>query len=251
MKHLSLSLIALGMATTIGTASAQSLPLSGQPQYNPQYNQSAYPVYDNGNTQNAQYDYARVINVVRVPGGGYASNDGYGNSSVGPQGQRCYTRNDGYVDRYGNSSYPNGYGNEGYGNNGYANRGYGGSQTGRTVATVVGGVVGAVLGSQVGGGSARYATSAIGSMVGGQVGGSIYDQTQRQRQQGQVTVCDPVPTSGGYNNTGYGNAYGNARYGNAQDAYDVTYEYNGRRYTSRMNYDPGQRVRIRVDVTPQ
>ena len=233
MKYLSLSLMALGMAATVGTASAQSLSLAGQSQYN----QGTYPAYDNGYTQNAQYDYARVINVVRVPGGGYAANNGYGSSSVGPQGQRCYTRNDGYVDRYGNSSYPNGYGNDGYGN-----RGYGGSQTGRTVATVVGGVVGAVLGSQVGGGSARYATSAIGSMVGGQVGGSIYDQTQRQRQQGQVTVCDPVPTSGGYNN---------ARYGNAQDAYDVTYEYNGRRYTSRMNYDPGQRVRIRVDVTPE
>lgn len=221
MKHLSLSLVALGLAVAVGTASAQNPSLAGQPQYN----QGGYPVYDNGN---AQYDYARVVNVVRVPGGGYA-----GNSSYGPQGQRCYTRNDGYVDRYGNASYPDGYA---------GNNGYGGSQTGRTVATVVGGVVGAVLGSQVGGGSARYATSAIGSMVGGQVGGSIYDQTQRQRQQGQVTVCDPVPVNGGYSN---------ARYGNAQDAYDVTYEYNGRRYTSRMNYDPGQRVRVRVDVTPE
>lgn len=232
MKSLSLSLIALGMAATVGTASAQSLSLAGQSQYN----QGAYPAYDNGYSQNAQYDYARVINVVRVPGGGYAAN-----SSYGSQGQRCYTRNDGYVDRYGNTQYPNGYRNDGYyGNNAYG--GYGGSQTGRTVATVVGGVVGAVLGSQVGGGSARYATSAIGSMVGGQVGGQIYDQTQRQRRQGQVTVCDPVPVNGGYSN---------ARYGNGADAYDVTYEYNGRRYTSRMNYDPGQRVRIRVDVSPE
>lgn len=227
MKQVSLSLIALGLAATVGTASAQSLP------YQPQYNPSGYPAY---NDANAQYDYARVVNVVRVPGGGYAANGSYG-----AQGQRCYTRNDGYVDRYGNStSYPNGYRNDGYyAGNGYG--GYGGSQTGRTVATVVGGVVGAVLGSQVGGGSARYATSAIGSMVGGQVGGQIYDQTQRQRRQGQVTVCDLEPADG----------YGNARYGNGQDAYDVTYEYNGRRYTSRMNYDPGQRVRIRVDVTPQ
>lgn len=235
MKRLSFSLIALGTAAMLpGTASAQSLqladPQSGYPQ--------ASPAYDNGN---AQYDYARVINVVRVPGGGYAAN-GYGE-----QGQRCYTRNDGYVDRYDNRTYPNGYNggyNNGYGypNNGYPNGYGGGSQTGRNVASVVGGVVGAVLGSQVGGGSARYATSAIGSMVGSQVGGSIYDQSQRQRQQGQVTVCDPVPVNGGY---------GNARYGNAADAYDVTYEYNGRRYTSRMNCDPGQRVRVRVDVTPQ
>ena len=232
MKQFSQSLIALGLMAAVGTVSAQGLPAQGQSQYG----QSSSPAYGNGYDQNAQYDYARVINVVRVPGGGYAANTGYGS-----QGQRCYTRTDGYVDRYGNTQYPDGYRNDGYnGNNGYG--GYGGSSTGRTVATVVGGVVGAVLGSQVGGGSARYATSAIGSMVGGQVGGSIYDQSQRQRRQGHVEVCDPVPVNGGYSN---------ARYGNAADAYDVTYEYNGRRYTSRMNYDPGQRVRVRVDVTPQ
>lgn len=240
MKRLSLSLLALGMAATVGNASAQSINLSGGPQVAPAYDQRGYNGYDNGHYGNAQYDYARVISVARVPNGGYA------NSSYGSQGQRCYTRNDGYVDRYGNS-YPNGYNNGGY-NNGYVNNGtygngYGGSQTGRTVASVVGGVVGAVLGSQVGGGSARYATSAIGSMVGSQVGGSIYDQSRRQRQVGQVTVCDPVPTDGRYSNASYGNA--------GYDAYDVTYEYNGRRYTSRMNQHPGDRVRVRVDVTPE
>lgn len=210
MKRLSLSLLAIGMAATVGTASAQSINLSGAPQVAPAYDQRGYNGHDNGQYGNAQYDYARVISVVRVPNGGYA------NSSYGSQGQRCYTRNDGYVDRYGNS-YPNGY------NNGYYGNGYGGSQTGRTVATVVGGVVGAVLGSQV--------------------GGSIYDQSRRQRQVGQVTVCDPVPTDGRYSNASYGNA--------GYDAYDVTYEYNGRRYTSRMNQHPGDRVRVRVNVTPE
>ncbi|HLG53610.1 MAG TPA: hypothetical protein VI339_06865, partial [Steroidobacteraceae bacterium] len=34
------------------------------------------------------------------------------------------------------------------------------------------------------------------------------------------------------------------------DGYDVSYTYNGRRYMTRMPYDPGDRVRIRVDVTP-
>lgn len=242
MKRLSCTVIALGLAAAVGTASAQVAPA---------VDTRGYPAY--GDSQ-PQYEYARVINVVRVPGGGYAAN------TYGSQGQRCYTRDEGYVDRYGNTyggGYPGGYNdgyNRGYGNNGYDNRGYGnsgyggGSQTGRTVATVVGGVVGAVLGSQVGGGSARYATSAIGSMVGSQVGGSIYDQSRRERQRGQVTVCDPVPAGGSYGNAGYGNArYGNGGY----DAYDVTYEYNGRRYTSRMNHDPGQRVRVRVDVTPE
>lgn len=60
MKSVSLSLIALGMAAAASSnAAAQSLSLAGQSQYN----QSAYPTYDNrNNTQNAQYGYARVVN---------------------------------------------------------------------------------------------------------------------------------------------------------------------------------------------
>ena len=58
--------------------------------------------------------------------------------------------------------------------------------------------------------------------------------------------------SGSYSNgasNGYSNGY-DSDYGNAT-AYDVTYEYNGRRYTRRMSYNPGDRLRVRVDVSPQ
>ena len=106
------------------------------------------------------------------------------------------------------------------------------------MATVVGGVVGAVLGSQVGGGSARYATSAIGSMVGGMAGKQIYEQTQRQRN-ATTRVCDPEPVDGRYRASD-----------RTVDAYDVTYEYAGRQYTTRTNHHPGDRIRVRVDVRP-
>lgn len=80
--------------------------------------------------------------------------------------------------------------------------------------------------------------------------GLIYEQTQRNSNvlPGVVTVCDPEPVCDGYNN-GYG---GYSRTGNGSaNAYDVAYEYNGRRYTRRMDHHPGDRVRVRVDVTPQ
>ena len=57
----------------------------------------------------------------------------------------------------------------------------------------------------------------------------------------------------GYSNGGYNNGYGGysrTGYGSA-NAYDVAYEYNSRRYTRRMDHHPGDRVRVRVDVTPQ
>ncbi|MEO6365890.1 MAG: glycine zipper 2TM domain-containing protein [Luteimonas sp.] len=257
MKRLTASILALGLAASVGTASAQSngyYSQYGTPTPD-RYGQSTY-----GNS--AQYDYARVIRVDPVTGsyGNYpTSNGAYNNGS-----QRCYQqeRSGGYV---GNDSYnrDRGYGNDGYGSDGYRDDGYyrredqsrstGGSQTARTVATVVGGIAGAVLGSKVGGGSGSYAASAIGSMVGGMAGRSIYDNTQQRRSepQGVVTVCDPVPADGrSYQSSNYpsNNTY-NAR--NGVNAYDVTYEYAGRRYTTRTNYHPGERIRVRVDVRPE
>lgn len=244
MKHLSATVLAIALTATAGAASAQ------------QY--SSYPTNNYG-AQGDYYDYARVVRVTPVydPRGSYAASTG---------GQRCtesrtyaggyngrgydpYDRNgDGYRDDgyYGDSSGRDGYygDNNGYNNNGYNNGYYGrraGTQTGSTVATMIGGIVGAVVGSQVGGGSARYATSAIGSMVGGMAGRQIYNQAHRQPQYprvGRVVACDPMPV-GAYES------------GRNVSMYDVTYEYGGRQYTTRTSYDPGSRIRVRVDVHPE
>lgn len=230
MNRIATTLLALGLAAATGVASAQSGYYPGQPQ-----------VDRYGESRGAHYDYADVVRVDPAFGGGYGSRDA---------SQRCYTRQDGYYagngrydDRYDDGYYRGSDGRYGgrdhYGNDGYR----GGSDGGRAVATVIGGVVGAVLGSQVGGGSGRYATSAIGTVVGGMAGREIYESSQRSRQarQGSVTVCDPVPAGGYRTGDGYG-------YEGGIDAYDVTYEYAGRRYTTRTNYHPGDRIRVRVDV---
>lgn len=260
MKRLTASILALGLAAAVGTASAQSYGYQGNDPYyrNQGYSQPGYqqPYPDRyGNSSGAVYDYARVLRVDPVFGSGYAS--------TGSAGQRCRTER--VPVEGGGSYYGDGYANDGYvRNDGYRDDGYygndgyrtsGGTNTGRTVATVLGGIVGAAIGSQVGGGSARYATSAIGSMVGGIAGRQIYEQSARNRnpQSGLVTVCDPVRTDGRYGNSGY---YGNdGRYYNAgnttANAYDVTYEYAGRQFTTRTNYHPGDRMRVRVDVRPE
>jgi outer membrane lipoprotein SlyB len=260
MKRLTASILALGLATGIGTASAQS---SG---YYSQYGQSdgygssyGQPNADRyGQVNGAYYDYARVVRADPVYD--QSNRSGYGYPA---NGQRCYSQN-GYADNgynngaynnngYNNNGYNSGYSNNGYRNDGYNNsygsNGYGnqGSTAGRTVATVIGGVIGAALGSQVGGGSARYATSAIGSMVGGIAGQRVYENSHRQRL-GTVQICDPVSDSNGYANNGYGQ-YGQVSNGRIV-GYDVTYEYNGRSYTTRTSYNPGNRLRVRVDINP-
>ncbi|MGO1001654.1 glycine zipper 2TM domain-containing protein [Lysobacter sp. CA196] len=228
MNRLLVTALGLGLAATTGVASAQSY---GQP-YGSSYGSSQQV----GDYNSSQVDYARVIRVDPVF-------DNYTSQPVN-QGQRCYERptyvqgdsyygneyeprrDDGYYDQYGNQ------------------RRAVGTEGGRTAATVVGGIVGAVLGSKVGGGSARYATSALGSMVGGMAGRSIYEQSKRSQEPrtGTVRVCDPVPANGS------GNYYSGGE--RSVSAYDVTYEYAGKTYRTRTNHNPGDRIRVRVDVRP-
>ena len=189
-----------------------------------------------------------MIRVDPVLDGGYGGYDDRRTSSYG--NQRCYESTT--AGRYERDGYNNTYRNDGYQDSyGRSRSGYGyGTEGGRNVATIVGGIAGAVLGSKMGGGSGTYATTAIGSMVGGMAGRQIYDQTQQDRyvRPASVRVCDPEPVRSGYG--GYNDGHDSYRTGNAT-AYDVTYEYNGRRYTRRMDYHPGERVRVRVDVSPQ
>jgi uncharacterized protein YcfJ len=281
MKRLSATLLAVGMFAALGTASAQTY--GG---YNTYGNTGTRTVVPDryGNTGNAIYDYARVLrvdpvidtrygNTYRTGNNTYSSN-GYGNNTysnngyTNQYGQRCYnapTSRGGYTtDRYGNRVTNDPY---------YPQNGSYGTNTGRTVATVIGGIAGAVLGSKVGGGSGTYAATAIGSMVGGLAGRQVYESTQRRKYQGNaVEVCDPADdgyygNNNGYNNNGY-NSYGNNNgynsYGNNNGygnnvanndgrvvGYDVTYEYMGRQFVTRTDYHPGDRIRVRVDVRPE
>ena len=239
MKLVSASLLAVGLAFAGNVAAQSSGYYAGQQDT---YGDSRY-----GDTQGPTYDYARVLRVDPVIG------SGYGNSTV-RESQQCYYRqaddvyagNDGYYDRdgrYGNTDDYYGRSNGAYDRqDSYRNSN--GNEASRTVATVIGGLAGAVLGSKIGDGSGRYVGTAVGSMVGGMAGRSIYDSSQRSRQQerrGTVRVCDPVPASG------RNGAYDDERLA----GYDVTYEYANRTYRTRTDYHPGDRIRVRVDVQPE
>jgi len=232
MKRFTASILALGLAAGVGTASAQTV--GGYTTYGPSDR--------SGQPSGAYYDYARVVRVDPVIETGYGG-DAYGNHGVATSdGRRCYRDQGSYT--------ADGYGNGGYRNDGYGNPSYGGysnppSTIGSNVATVVGGLLGAAVGSQVGGGSARYATAALGTMVGGMAGRQVYDHAHRPVRTATVEVCDPVPVNNGYRNGSYTSVDDNRVSG-----YDVTYEYAGRTYTTRTSYNPGDRIRVRVDVTP-
>lgn len=99
--------------------------------------------------------------------------------------------------------------------------------------TVLGAVIGGVLGHTVGKGDGRTAATVAGAVAGGAVGnrasdhGGDYDSVQ--------TRCRDVNT---------------VREQRRIIGYDVEYRYRGEVYSARLNYDPGERLRVRVSVEP-
>ena len=103
---------------------------------------------------------------------------------------------------------------------------------------IIGAIAGGILGNQVGGGSGRAAATAVGAITGAVVGDRIDNNGRQVNQQGYVQEqavrqCRMVE---GWESRTMG--------------YDVTYDYRGRSYTSVMDRDPGDRVRLRVTVEP-
>jgi uncharacterized protein YcfJ len=102
--------------------------------------------------------------------------------------------------------------------------------------TLLGGIIGGVIGHQFGSGRGRDAATIAGAVIGSGVG---YDSARRRAgtnvEERVVQRCA----------TRYEKAYEER-----VDGYRVTYEYNGREFTTRMPYDPGEKIRVRVAVAP-
>jgi uncharacterized protein YcfJ len=104
--------------------------------------------------------------------------------------------------------------------------------------TLIGGLIGGALGNQVGHGRGKDVARAAGAVIGGAIGHNVSRDRHRQLHGDRVQLVERCDVS--YRDS----------WEERVDGYDVTYEYAGREYVTRMPYDPGERIRIRVDVTP-
>ncbi|MEJ2603123.1 MAG: glycine zipper 2TM domain-containing protein [Gammaproteobacteria bacterium] len=185
----------------------------------------------NGPDRGAGYDYARVVDVdpivryvqVRTPV------------------RECWEEA-----RYYETAYDDHRGRRSHRNS----RDYGGGRDDRGTAgaTIAGGIIGGVIGRQFGGGSGRDAMTVVGTLVGAAIGNDrarraeTYDRYEHyddyrayERHSRPVTRCE----------TRY-----QSREEERIDGYRVTYRYRGQTYTTRTDHDPGDRLRVRVAVTP-
>ncbi len=101
--------------------------------------------------------------------------------------------------------------------------------------TLLGATIGGVLGHQFEGHSNA---TLIGALIGGAIGHDVGERRRAQYSQPQgreIERCDERIEQS---------------YEERIDGYDVEYEYAGQRFHTRMPYDPGERLRVRVAVTP-
>ena len=127
-------------------------------------------------------------------------------------------------------------------------RGRGRSDAASPVPVIAGGLIGGVIGRQFGDGRGRDAMTAVGALVGAAVAGEAsrsrhgyYDDDDYRRTRYSparyrtVERCDI--------------AY-HTRYEREPDGYLVTYEYEGREFTTRTREHPGRRIPVEVEVRP-
>jgi len=109
------------------------------------------------------------------------------------------------------------------------------SDPGVGARTLLGGIIGGVVGHQFGSGRGNDAATIAGAVIGSRVG---YDSATR----GTSTVEEQVVQRCAVRYE--------TEYEERIEGYRVTYEYNGREYTTRLPYDPGERIKVRVAVAP-
>ena len=95
---------------------------------------------------------------------------------------------------------------------------------------LIGAIAGGVLGNQIGHGFGRAAATGVGVVAGSAIGNNV----EANANPPQTIASQRCRTVSGYESRVVG--------------YDVVYEYNGQRYTTRLPSDPGQRLAI--DIRP-
>ena len=118
---------------------------------------------------------------------------------------------------------------------------YGQPRPATAMPTVLGAVLGGAVGNALGHDSEN---EKVGAVVGAVLGGAVgYDWSRRHAE-----TAGPSPV--GYRTQQVCNVVHDLHEEERIAGYDVTYAYLGQTYTTRMSYDPGRTVRVRVQVDP-
>jgi len=103
---------------------------------------------------------------------------------------------------------------------------------------LLGGLAGGLLGGQIGHGTGRKIATIGGSLIGAGVGYDYQYRNHRPVSREQVSYEDRCRTIEDVHTE------------ERVQGYDVAYRYNGQLFHTNLPYDPGNRIRVGVDVRP-
>ena len=106
---------------------------------------------------------------------------------------------------------------------------------GTLLGAIIGGVVGHQIGSGHGNDAATVAGSLIGAAIGNEAGRNSHRNSRVEQHARPVQRCETKYRS---------------QREKRIDGYRVTYRYNGQKYQTEMPYDPGESIRVRIDIRP-
>lgn len=102
---------------------------------------------------------------------------------------------------------------------------------------IVGGILGGVVGNRFGGGDGRQVATVAGTLLGAGIGDELANRNRGQRVYETVeTRCEVIEE---------------VHWESRTIGYDVYYRYDGEEHVVRTDRHPGDRLRLRVGVTPE
>ncbi|WP_297529141.1 glycine zipper 2TM domain-containing protein [Thiohalobacter sp.] len=102
---------------------------------------------------------------------------------------------------------------------------------------ILGGILGGVIGNQMGKGHGKDVATVAGVILGGSIGRDIERDRRTDRVVGEEVVARCTTETAW-------------REEERIEGYRVTYRYRGELFTTRMDHDPGSRLRMRVVAEP-
>ena len=103
-------------------------------------------------------------------------------------------------------------------------------------AAVVGGIIGGIIGHKLGKG--RSGSTIAGTLVGASIGKNSARHADHTEYYEDVSYENHCTSNVSYHTE------------ERIEGYDVTYRYKGDKYTTRMPYNPGKFLQVRVKVSP-
>ena len=104
-------------------------------------------------------------------------------------------------------------------------------------STALGAVIGGAIGNQVGDGRGKKLATVAGAAVGGKIGHDVYKETHKPEEVKKVTQEERCTEVTDYRNE------------EKPAGFDVTYEYRGKTYTTRMDKAPeGEYLKVEEEM---